>query len=598
MKRLIIISSPDSTAEDERLSELAVLLGAPTEILRLEGDGRSTRELLGQVSPGPCCLAMHLATMDRIYHDISPEITLPQLLDDRFSNILVYGVPSAAGSNDALKSLTDGAIQAFTVHPIHPVEYSFPPTAREFCAQLAGQSLVTRQERRAFAFEVRSDCGRVETIMSANEHPMFVRVGMPARDLYLLASGMPDLRKPLTPDVGLGEEVIPLVPPLIFLRRYFAESCWHCNEAPTARLIIDDPTLTRKYGALDFETLKASMRRLGYGTSIAFIPWNYWRSSRRSAANVLSDGSNLSICIHGCDHTNHEFRSESASVLVRKATLGIHRMERLRNRVGVPFEDVMVFPQGRFCKSAISALRSANYLAAVNSSCFPTDYAPNELTIADFLFPAITRFEGFPIFQRRYPRDLFLFSFDLFLGKLSLIVEHHEYFRDHCKGIEEFIATLQRIEPKLSWPGLPEQMMKSNMRRRRHDGSFEIQFVTRRFRFTPREAEEGRHRLVKFEPDPTLIERVLVDGASVPFGFEKGYLAFELQAAPGQIKTIEVVDRSASAAPVRSFGPAYNARVLLRRGLSEFRDGTLSRHKRLLKVATRAARTLKATGNS
>jgi hypothetical protein len=598
MKRLIIISSPDGAIEDERLSELADFLGVPTEIQRLEHDGRSVGELLSRIPPDPCCLAMHLGTLNRVYHDLSPGTTLRQLLDDRFSNILVYGVPAHAGPNDALKSLSNGAIQAFTAQPIRTIEYYLPPSASELCAQLAGQSLVTSQEHRVTTFEVQSDSGCVQTIMSANEQPMFVRLKARAGDLYLLASGMPDLRKPLTPGAGLGDESIPLLPPLIFLRHCFAETCWHSTEAPTARLIIDDPTLSTKYGALDFATLKASMRRLGYGTSIAYIPWNHWRSSRRSAAGLLSDGSALSICIHGCDHTNHEFQLEPAPVLARKAALGMQRMERLQNRVGVPFEDVMVFPQGRFCKAAISALRSTNYLAAVNTTCFPTDYAPNDLTIADFLTPAVTRFDGFPIFQRRYPRSLFELSLDLFLGKLLLIVEHHEYFLDGCERIEEFIAKLQRIEPKLTWPGLPEQMMKSNMRRRRHDGSTEVLFVTRRFRFTPREAEGGLHRLVKFEPDPALIERVLVDGTSVPFGFEKGYLAFEVQGVSGQVRTIQVVDRTLSTTPVRSFGPAYNAGVLLRRGLSEFRDGTLSRHKRLMKVAIRAARAFKATGNS
>lgn len=598
MERLIIISSPDGAAEDERLSDLAGFLGVPTQVQQLERDQRSARELLDRIPPGPSYLAMHLETLDRVHRDLNPGTTLRQLLENRFSNILVYGVPAAAGPNDALQSLSNGAIQAFTAHPARAVEYSLPLEATEFSAQLAGQSLLTNREQGATTFEVRP-CGCVETILSANGQPMFVRLKAPAvGGLYLLAGEMPDLRKPLTPGDGLGEESISLLPPLIFLRHCFADSCWHSAETPTARLIIDDPTISSKYGALDFATLKASMRQLGYGTSIAYIPWNHWRSSRRSATQLLGDGSPLSICIHGCDHTNHEFQLESASMLARKAALGMRRMEKLRNRVEVPFEDVMVFPQGQFCKAAISALRSTNYLAAVNSTCFPTDYAPHDLTIADFLTPAVTRFDGFPIFQRRYPRSLFEFSVDLFLGKLSLIVEHHEYFRDGCGRMEEFVAKLQRIEPRLSWPGLPEQMMKSSMKRRRQDGSTEIQFVTRRFRFTPREAEEGPHRLIKFEPNPALIERVLVGGASVPFGFEKDHLVFEVQGVPGHVSTIEVIDRAVPAPAVRSFGPAYNAGVLLRRGLSEFRDGTLSRHKRLMKVATGAAKALKATGNS
>lgn len=598
MERLIIISSPDGATEDERLSELAVFLGVSTEILRLDRDECSVHELLNQVPSGPCSLTMHIETLSRIHRDLSPGTTLQQLLDDRFSNIFVYGVPTAAGTNDALKSLTDGAIQALTVPPVQAVRYSLPREAKELCAQIAGQSLLTKQEHSAPVFEVQSDCARMETIMAANERPMFVRLKATARDLYLLASRIPDLRKPLDRGTPVEDDCVPLLSPLIFLRHCFPQTCWRGGGAPSARLIIDDPSLSKSYGGLDIETLKASMRRLGYGTSIAFIPWNHWRSTRRSAARFLGGDANLSLCIHGCDHINHEFQLGSASLLAQRASLGIRRMRKHQTRVGVPFEDVMVFPQGRFSKAAIPALRSANYLAAVNSTCFPTDYAPNDLTLADLLLPAVTRFDGFPVFQRHYPRNLFGFSFDLFLGKPALIVEHHEYFRDHCKAMEEFVATLQRIEPNLSWPGLSEQMMQTSMRRGGEDGSTEIRFVTRRFRFTPKETENRRYRLTKFEPNLDLIERVLVNGASLPFGFENDNLTFEVQAMPGQVKFIEVVDRVTSAAPIRGFGPAHNARVLLRRGLSEFRDGPLSRHKGLMKAATRAAKTLKTTGDN
>lgn len=596
MKQLIILSSPDHSIEDKRLFDLAAFSGVPTEILRSER--YSPRELLNQVPPGPCSLAMHIGTLSRIHQNLAPGTSFQQLLDDRFSNVLVYGIPAAAGTNEALKRLTDGAIQALTMPPIQTVQYSLPREARDLCAQLAGQSLLTTQQHSAPAFEVRSGLGRMETIMAANEHPMFARLRRATHDLYLLAGRMPDPHQPLNRDTGLGDDSISLLPPLIFLRHCFPETCWHSGQSPAARLIIDDPTLTKKYGALDFETLKASMRRVGYGTSVAFIPWNYWRTSRRSAAGLFSADSNLSICIHGCDHTNHEFQSGAASVLAQRASLGIERMEKHQNRIGLPFEDVMVFPQGRFSKAAIPALRSANYLAVVNSTCFPTDYAPNDLTIADFLLPAVTRFGGFPIFQRRYPRSLFEFAFDSFLGKLSLIVEHHEYFRDHCNRMENFVAELQRIEPNLSWPGLSEQMMQTNLKRRSENGSTEIQFFTRRFRFASKVAEEGPYRLLKFEPDSSLIDRVLVDGKSVPFGFENGNLIFEVQAVPGQPRAIEVVDRARPALPIPSFGPAHNARVLVRRGLSELRDGALSRHQGLMKVAKRAARALKTTGDA
>jgi len=597
MKRLVIISSPEGAAEDERLSELATFLGVPSDVLPFERSESSPRELLNRVRPGPCSLAMHVETLCRVHRALNPGTSFPQLLGDHFPEILVYGVPAGSQTDEALRALTDGTIRKLTLQAAQAVQYSLPREASEFCAQLAGQKLLTRQEHAASAFEIQSESVLVETIIAANEHPMFVRLRSVSRDLFLLADHIPSINKPLSRDPGLGNDCIPLLAPLMFLRRCFPESCWRGGEA-TARLIIDDPLLTKKYGALDFETLATSIRRFGYGASIAFIPWNHWRSSSSFAARFFGPNSNLSICVHGCDHTNHEFQLGSVSLLAQKAALGIQRMEKHQKRVGVPFEDVMVFPQGQFSKAAIPALRSANYLAAVNSTCFPTDWQAGDLKISDFLWPAVVCFEGFPVFQRRYPHSTIDCALDLFLGKPVLLVEHHEYFRDHCQAMETFVTALRRLEPSLSWPSLSEQLMRSNMRRRNESGSFEIRFFTRRFQFVSKESDEGRYRLLRFEPNPGAVERVLVDGKSVPFGFEKGDLTLEFRAVPGQLRIIDIVNRTAPALPIRSFGAAHNARVLLRRGLSEFRDGSLSQHKTILKVATRFAKALRATGES
>ena len=597
MKRLLIISSPNRASEDKRLEALATFLGVTTEVFPFQSGGTSPHSLLNQVRPGPCSLAIHLETLSQLYRTLNLKITFLQLLRNRFSEILVFGDSATTETNDALEALTGGTIRRLTLQPLRPVQYALPQEAKELSAQLAGQSLLTSQMHPAPAFEIQSGCGLAETIMTANDRPTFVRLKSSTGEIFLFAGQMPDIDKPLGRDCCLGDDSIPLLPLLIFLRHCFPQSCWR-NDGFTARLIIDDPLLTKRYGALDFATLKASIQRLGYGASIAFIPWNHWRSSRRTAARILSPDSNLSICVHGCDHTNHEFQLGSAAILEQKAALGIQRMVKHRERVGVPFEDVMVFPQGQFSKAAIPALRSANYLAAVNSTCIPTDYQPDELTIADFLWPAVIRFDGFPIFQRHYPRRTFDFALDLFLGKPALLVEHHEHFRDHCKGIGEFVTALKEIEPSLSWIGLSEQLMRSNLRRRSENGSIEMRFFTRRFHFMPKESEAGRYRLYKFEPNPDTIDHVLIDGERVAFDFENQDLKFDVQSVPGQVRKIEIVDRSAKTLLTSSFGTAHNARVLVRRGLSEFRDSTLSRHKGLLKTAKRIAKALKATGEA
>ena len=312
---------------------------------------------------------------------------------------------------------------------------------------------------------------------------------------------------------------------------------------------------------------------------------------------LLGESSNLAICIHGCDHTNKEFEAQDLALLARKAGWHVQRMESQRKRTGASFDQVMVFPQGRFSTAAIPALRANNYLAAVNTTCFPTNSGLDDLKVGDFLRPAVTRYNGFPIFQRRYPQRLFDFAFDLFLGRPALVVEHNEYFSNGCGTLEDFVAELQKLEPALSWPTLTTQLTRSCMKRSLSNGSVEVQFFTRRFQLVNNEQGPDRFLLSKCEPDSAAIQEVLVDGISMPFFFEKGFVRLDVKADEGQVRNIEIVDRR-QPRRANGFGLVHNTGALLRRGLSEFRDNTLARHGGLLKIAKGAARGLKVTGDA
>jgi hypothetical protein len=272
-------------------------------------------------------------------------------------------------------------------------------------------------------------------------------------------------------------------------------------------------------------------------------------------------------------------------------------MERHKKRTGLPFERVMIFPQGRFSTSAMLALRANDYLAAVNTTCFPTNDGPEPLTIADFLRPAVTRFHGFPVFQRRYPRRLIDCAFDLFVGRPVLLVQHHEYFRDGYEQWEEFVNNLHKIEPALTWMTLSSQLMRSCMMRSVSDRSVEVQFFTRKFKLKNPRASQTGFLLAKHEPDSSAVSAVLVDGRSVPFSFKKDFLLLELQTDPGRVVNVEILDRPKLLTPARKrLGMRYTAGVSVRRALSEFRDNTLTRYPRLLEAATGLARKMRATG--
>jgi hypothetical protein len=283
-------------------------------------------------------------------------------------------------------------------------------------------------------------------------------------------------------------------------------------------------------------------------------------------------------------------------LLDRKAGLALERMERHETRTGLPFDRVMVFPQGRFSSDAMRALRGADYLAAVNSTCLPTDGQASHLTIGELLRPAVTRFHGFPVFHRRYPHRLVDSGFDLFLGKPALLVEHHQYFRDGYEQLEEFVTGLRNLEPALSWPTLSAQLAGSCLIRSISGAASEVQFFTRRFRLKNTHRERHRFRLSKHEPDLSVVRAVTVNGTDVPFACPDDRVGIELEVDPGQSVAVEILDRPSPTRRARSMGVIYGTGVFARRALSEFRDNTLSRHPGVLRAATRLARTLGVSG--
>jgi hypothetical protein len=597
--KLVLLSWFAQAAQDQRLLSLAAWMGVSTKAVTINDEMASKERLLRELQPGRCCLAMSAETLAVLHRALTSATDPRQLIDESCSELLVFGCSGSTEQNDALSWLTDGVVCGISQADGPDTLFALPRKAMAFSRQLAGLSF-SRQTRESIpVFELRDATPVPEVIVAANDRPMFVRIDRGPCQVFLLAGPpLPDLDEPLSRDHELKGHYDRLIPVLIFLRHCFKESCWHGPE-PTARLIIDDPLLTERYGFLDYGVLLKSMHRSNYGTSIAFIPWNYWRTSRRGSARVLSESSNLSICIHGCDHTNKEFEAQDPALLGRRAGLAMQRMECQRKRIGAGFEQVMVFPQGRFSTAAIPALRANNYLAAVNTTCFPTNSGLDDLKVGDFLRPAVTRYNGFPIFQRRYPRRLFDFAFDLFLGRPALLVEHHEYFSNGCSTLEDFVTELQKLEPALSWPTLDAQLVRSCLRRSLSNGSVEVQLFTRRFQLDNREQGSGLFLLSKHEPDSAAIQRVLVDGTSMPFSFEGDFLKLEVQVDnPGQVLNIEIVDRGQPPKQASGFGIIHNTGVLLRRGLSEFRDNTLARHSGLLKIAKGVARGLNVTGDS
>jgi hypothetical protein len=594
MKGLVLISCPGSSDHEGRILDLAEWMGVPTRKITI-GDRPATDQLASELS-GEECVALSAETLAFLREHLGSQV-LQDFIDHRCARLLVYSIGRSQQHQDLLSWLTGAAVIGLT-SPAERQVFHVAESAQRVSRVFAGQSFAVKRAVRIPSFELSGAGSRAaQEILRADERPVFLRTERGACEVFLLAlARAPDIGMRLSQGAGIEEHYDQLIPFLIFLRHCFGGMCWHGAET-TARLIIDDPLLDHAYGFLNYGALRSSMRSAGYGTSIAFIPWNHWRTSRKRARQSFGQDASLSVCVHGCDHTNKEFDDVDPGSLQWKADTALGRMERHKSRTGLAFDPVMVFPQGRFSSPALLALRKAGYVAAVNTTCFPTNAGAEPLTVADFLRPAITKYHGFPIFQRRYPRRLIDFAFDVFIGRPVLLVQHQDDFRDGYRRLEEFVDGLHKLAPKLTWAGLSNQLTRSCMIRSLSESSMEIRFFTGQFRFKNNGSARTNLVFSKEEPEVSAISSVVVDGVNVPFSFKNGLLTFEYQADPGRVIDVGIVDRPRALAPGgKSLGVAHTVGVVARRSLSEFRDNLLTRYPRLRAAATGLATRMKATG--
>jgi hypothetical protein len=204
-----------------------------------------------------------------------------------------------------------------------------------------------------------------------------------------------------------------------------------------ACLIVDDPPLRPHYGFLNYARLLREMQRHGFFTEIAFIPWYYRRSNPDTVRLLSANGEFFALCIHGCNHLDNEFGGTTYDELSALSITALWRMEQHARITGLPYDPVMVFPQGRFSAEAMNALRDSGYLAAFNSTLQATDRG--SVPAVESRHAATMMYGDFPLFLRRYPTDRSGVLEDVACGRPVLVYGHHDVFRDGYKPMTDFV---------------------------------------------------------------------------------------------------------------------------------------------------------------
>lgn len=582
---VVILCGGTPTEADHRAHRIASFLGADATLVTLDLAALAAGPADRKIAPSCGCLLIDAKTLAAAADAVpSGARRLRDAICEVASHVCVFGFQAADNHRGILRDWSEGGLT--DVQPLSGnASFHFTTSFREGCGQLSGLSLGTAGLQNESSFVEGVGAKRADVIIRLGRAPFLARTEYRGTKLFFLAA-----RELADLDERVGRQSPPfawfsgLIPLMMVLRGALGDRVWH-NDSPKACLIIDDPLLKKRHGFLKYQQLIGSMRRGRFFTCIAFIPWNFRRSTPDVAALFSSEDRSLGLCVHGCDHTHGEFAATDVDGLQGKARLALERMRAHRDLSGAPFDDVMVFPQGLFSAEAISAVKAAGYLAAVNSTVHPST-GPHELTLRTMLDAAVTSFDNFPLFSRRYPRDLAEFALDLFLGKPALIVEHHGYFRHGYAAIEAFVEDLNSVDRRLEWASLGTICSSACLTRTTEDGEIHVRFYTRRFRLTNSDTKPHRYALFQARASDDSAPVVTVDGNPRPVEADEHGLTLRVSLGSGQ--TVDIQSASPSA---NVLGPgvrqtkAQRVKTGLRRLFSEFRDNHVHTNRALSAIA-------------
>jgi hypothetical protein len=396
--------------------------------------------------------------------------------------------------------------------------------------------------------------------------------------VFLSTAGVIDVDAPLPARIfDIRTHFLAATPVAMYTKWAFSETCWQPPET-TACLVIDDPLLRPRYGYLKYQHLLGLMERFNFSTSIAFIPWNWKRSSRQIVRLFQENPKRFSLSIHGCDHIGGEFGSRNHGRLAWKSRQATQRMAGHQSRTGLAHDPVMVFPQGVFSEAAMAVLKRGDFIGVVNSDVISTDPQPTTIKIADYWNVAVMNYSDFPIFTRRYPwAGVENFAFDILLGKPCIVVVHHNDCHDGCRHVVEFMERLNKLNARLRWTNLAEVTRRSFRQRELSPEITEVEIFGNEVRLENNSNAEKTFRCRKQESDPAAIKDIRAAPQPVNWSPRDGHVYFDVKLQPGRTQTVAITYAEPADTAFAGENLKYRLKAMVRRYLCEFRDNYMMR---------------------
>lgn len=583
--KLVIPYTGTPHEADTRLIRLAEFLGINCQLLHLAEDTvqyaafiEAARDDQGR------CLVVNSRVLGQWTHGVLPAELVPSLLSS-FRYLFVYGLAPDHFSQVLMKALSGGHLQS--VQPLAHSDdlYEISSDARDVCGPFSGVSLGPINSDNDSVFSICAGRADARTLITIGTRPFMALLKRGGTEIFFMSGkDIVDMETEAW-DVPLSDYFSRFLAPAIALRHVFRDESWQPS-TPHASLIIDDPLLRPTYGYLRLSALLDMMKKHNFATTVAFIPHNYRRNSRRAVETFKQNRERLAISYHGNDHTPLEMASQDIARLNRLMRIARTRMRYHEAVTGLNCDNVMVFPQERFSVEAMKVLKACNFDAGVSSTPYPRGRRL-PLPLTEFAQPALLCYGGFPLFLRRYICHLKKeeIAFNLFFGRPVLLVDHHEVFRRPDVLIEA-VSTVNSIAPEVRWCGLEEAVMNSTLHRLCPDGSLRVRAYSATVRVV-NDGESRRSYTVEWARchDEPAIEQILQDGLSNhSFDVEKTTVRLKAEIDPNSSEIFSLAYRNDYPCLDR-LGVRWTAKAILRRRVSEVRDNYISKNQVVLNLA-------------
>jgi hypothetical protein len=564
----LLVSTP-TTADEVALRRLAEFAGVPVRPISVDALDASSADVPAQVA----------ATAESLVHVLERPGRVGMLrgrLQAGGSTLFVTGLRPSESHVRMLEAIAPGVAASIEPAPDDLAKYDVSaraPGMRPFVGLKFGP--VDRQLDACFVQSRSSDAMPLVTI---GGRPSYVAVERGGTTVLLLASGrVLDIDAPAEPGQEPLDRFLQFVPFLGFLHAAFGARCWH-NPRQAACFVIDDPLLRKRYGFIDFDRLESTLAESRSSANIAFIPWNYRRTDRRIAEKFVRSNRRLSISVHGCDHTESEFGTTDGQRLRSQTRRALARMRVHQRLTGIAHNRIMVFPQGVFSKESLRALFDEGILAAVNSTIYPVDARPDDITFRDLFEIAFFRFDGVPLFMRHYPDRPEQFALDVLLGRQVLIVEHHSFFKHGTQALAHVTKLINGIVPDVIWTDLEDVCASACLMRHVPGDGVHVQAFGPLLRLSNSTGRGetftitnrwARHRLAA----------VTLAGQPVDFEHQPDGSTCRIKLRAGEACELRF-ESTPGAESIREVAPApiERLKIFVRRHLCELRDNHLARN--------------------